>query len=230
MPDNRTYASYAVICELNNRELRRMISLFPDEQRYLVVMASGIIGVENARRIEETPAGVAEDGAKFVAELREIAEPGRAEAFREVLEHCLIEAMKDELGYRCPNCRNFTQCLDLDQTSIGELFRRRAEGGETEELKKETALRVSEALQRTPYLESDCAHLLCRNFRHQYPASGIGDIFRRYADIAAGLQHSFGADYRKIQQEMVRINMAFVEKSGQKAAGESGDYDRTARQ
>ena len=220
MPDNRTYAFYAVMCEINRRELRRRIGLFPEETRSHVVMASAIIGAENAKRMEETPSGVANNGAEFVAKMMDLADPWQDEEFREVLELCLIDTMKDELSYRCPNCRNFTACLDLENTEIGDLFRRRAEGEENEELKKETTTQVEKALRHTPHLESDCAHLLCENFRHQYTATNIGEVFNRYADIAAELQRAFGADYRRIQQEMVRINMAFVEKSGQKASGE----------
>ncbi|HYQ47627.1 MAG TPA: hypothetical protein VEP69_01050, partial [Thermodesulfovibrionales bacterium] len=69
MQDNRTYASYAVMCELNNREFRRRLVRFPDEQRYYVVLATGIVGAQNARRIEETPAAVVNDGDAFVGKL-----------------------------------------------------------------------------------------------------------------------------------------------------------------
>ena len=220
MPDNRTYASYAVMCEINRRELRKRIDLFPEEQRSHVVMASGIIGAENAKRMEETPPGVANNGAEFVAKMMDLADPWQDGEFREVLERCLIDTMKDELSYCCPNCRNFTACLDLENTPIGDLFRSRAEGEEDDELKKETDAQIAKALQHTPHLESDCAHLLCQNFRHQYSATDIGEVFNRYADIAAAFQLAFGTDYRRIQQEMVRINMDFVEKSGQRASGE----------
>jgi hypothetical protein len=220
--DNRSYAAYAVMCELNRRELRKRLALFPDEQRYLAVIASGIIGAENARRMEETPAAVVEDGASFVEKLLGIADQGQDDAFRHVLETCMVETMKDELRYCCSNCVNFRACLDMEHMPIGDLFRRRAEGEDTDDLKKETARYINEALQRTPHIDSDRAHLLCGDFRHQYTATAIGEVFNRYADIAAGLQNTYGIDYRKIQAEMVRINMDFFEKDRQTASGQQG--------
>jgi hypothetical protein len=222
MQDNRTYAAYAVMCELNSREFRKRLSLFPDEQHYLVVLASGIIGAENARRVEETPAAVVEDGKSFVEELLGVADQGQDDAFRHVLETCLVLTMQDELRYCCSNCRNFHACLDMDHLPIGDLFRRRAEGEDTDELKKETVRFIGEALLRTPYIDTDSAHLLCGVFRHQYQPTTIGEVFNRYADIAAGLQHTYGVDYRKIQAEMVRINMDFAEKDRQAARGQKG--------
>ena len=219
MPDDRTFASYAVMCELNRRELRRRIGLFPGTHRHHVVMASAIIGAENARRMEETPPGVTDSSAEFVAQMMDVTELGQDGEFTGILETCLIETMKDELGHRCPNCTNFTVCLGLEDTPIGDLFRRCAEGEETGELKKEVALRISQALQRTPHLDTHSAHLLCENFLHQYSATDIGEVFNRYADIAAAFRQAFGADYRRIQQEMVRINMEFVNRNAQKTSG-----------
>ena len=220
--DSRTYAAYAVMCELNSREFRKRLTLFPDGQQYHVVLATGIIGAENARRMEETPAAVVEDAKSLVEKLLGVADQGQDDAFRHVLETCLVETMKDELRYCCSNCMNFRACLDMEHMPIGDLFRRRAEGEDTDGLKKETVRYINEALQRTPHLDSDKAHLLCGDFRHQYPATTIGEVFNRYADIAAVLQHSYGIDYRKIQAEMVRINMAFVERDRQAASGKQG--------
>jgi len=222
MQDNRRYASYAVMCELNSRQFRKRLTLFPHEQRYHVILASGIIGAENARRVEETPAAVVEDGKEFVEKLLDIAGPEQDDAFRDILETCLIETIQDELRYCCSNCASFDACLDMEHMPIGILFRRRAEGEETDALKKEIAYSVRQALQRTPHIDSDSAHVLCRDFRHQYPATTIGEVFNRYADIAAELQHSYGIDYRKIQREIVRINMDFVEKDRQTASGKQG--------
>ncbi|NJD56787.1 MAG: hypothetical protein FIA94_10340 [Nitrospirae bacterium] len=212
MQDNRTYASYAVMCELNSREFRRRLALFPDEQRYHVVLATGIIGAENAKRIEETPAAIVDDGVAFVEKLLDVAGPVQDGPFRDVLETCLIAAMNDELRYCCANCMGFHTCLDLDNTPVGELFRRRAEGEDTDELRTACSQCVGQALQRTPHIDTDSAHILCGKFRHHYPATSIGEVFNRYADIAAELQRTYSLDYRKIQGEMLRINMDFVEK------------------
>lgn len=212
MKGNRTYATYAVMCELNSREFRRRLSLFPEDQRYQVVLASSIIGAQNAGKVEEIPAAVVAEGDEFVAKLLDMAGPEQGDAFKDVLEACLIETMKDELRYCCPNCANFSSCLNMENMPIGDLFRRRAEGEETDQLKKEIAYCIDHALQRTPHVESDSAHLLCGNFRHQYPATALGEVFNRYADIAIELQRSYGINYRQIQLEMVRINMDFVEK------------------
>jgi len=212
MQDNRTYAAYAVMRELNSREFRRRLSLFPEGQRYQVVLASGIIGAQNAVRVEETPAAVVSDGNEFVAKLLDIAKPEHDDVFKDILEACLIETMKDELRYCCSNCSHFSACLDMENMPIGGLFRRRTGGDETDALKKELTDYIDQALQRTPHLDSDSAHLLRESFRHQYPSTALGEVFNRYADIAAELQRSYGINYRNIQQEMVRINMDFVDK------------------
>jgi hypothetical protein len=68
-------------------------------------------------------------------------------------------------------------------------------------------------LKSTPYIDTDMAHELCKDFRHQYRASDIGEVFGRYSDIAAELHKSFGLDYGRIQKEMIEINMEFCEKS-----------------
>ncbi|MGE5299801.1 MAG: hypothetical protein ACM3MB_02425 [Acidobacteriota bacterium] len=213
MPDLRKYSSYAIMYELNNREFRKKLGLFPEELRYYVILANSIIGAENAKRVEGTPAAVIKDGEEFVAKLLEMVDPGQDAAFREVLETYLFETMKDELRYCCPNCACFEECLDIGNLVVGGLFERRANGEETEELKKEIALQVATALERTPHVDTDSAHRRCENFRHQYSASGLGEVFGRYMEITAMLRDTFGIDYRKIQQKMVLLNMEFCERS-----------------
>lgn len=213
MNEMNVYASYAVLQELNRREFRRKLDMFPAELRHYVIVAAGITGAENAKRVEETPAAVVRDGEDFVAELMGMVSPSEDDAFRGVLETYLLESMKDELRFCCSNCSNFDACIDLENLSVGHLFKKRADGQDSDELKIEIALQVDLALQRAPYLDTDRAHLLCKDFRHQYTATSIGELFNRYADIAAGLQHSFGIDYNKIQQEMISLNMEFYAKS-----------------
>ncbi len=215
MGETAIYASYALLQELSRREFRKKLGLFPDEQRHYVVLAAGIIGAENAKRVEETPAAVVKDGEDFAAEMLDIVGPGQDEAFRGVLETYLIETMKDELRFCCSNCANFNACIDLTNLSVGRLFKARTEGQDSDELKQELAGQLSEILRRTPYLEADNAHKLCKDFRHQYTASSIGSVFNRYTDIAAGLQQSHGIDYRKIQQEIISLNMDFYAKSNE---------------
>jgi hypothetical protein len=103
--------------------------------------------------------------------------------------------------------------------SVGGLFKRRANGEETDEIKKDIKIQVENALQNTPYIDTDEAHKLCKDFIHQYSISNIGDVFGRYADIAVKLQNDFGIDYMKIQQQMVAINMHFYSKSAEQNKG-----------
>jgi hypothetical protein len=220
MTDDRTYSSYAVLYELNNREFKRKLGLFPAEMRYYVILANSIIGSENAKRLKETPEAVVADSQEFVSKLMGIAAPEQDDAFREVLETYLIETMRDELRYCCSNCAEFNRCIDIENLAVGTLFKRRADGEETDDLKKETALQIENALKRTPYLDADSAHKLCKDFRHQYTLSGIGEVFGRYSEIAAELRDSFGIDYKKIQQAMVVLNMEFFEKSGEQNSGQ----------
>jgi hypothetical protein len=223
MADIRMYAVYAVLYELNKRELKRRLDLFPAEMHYSVVLANSIIGSENAKRVKETPEAAVREGNEFVAGLLEMADSlagsGQDDAFREILETHLIDTIQDELRYCCPNCANFNACLDVGNLTLGHLFQRRVLGDETAELKEEIALEVVKALERTPHIHTDDAQTLCRDFRHQYTVSGIGEVFCRYADIAIGLQETFGIDYKKIQQAMILFNMEFFEKSRGAAAG-----------
>jgi len=217
MTDNATYASLAILHELNAREFRRKLGLFPGEVRYFVILANSIIGSENAKRVEETPEAVVKDGDEFVSKLLGMASPGDDAAFKEILETYLLETIKDELRYCCPNCMNFYPCLDLDNSSIGPLFKRRIQGEETTELREEIVMQINRALEGTPHIHTDSAQNLCAGFRHQYTAANISEVFNRYADIAAALAGSFGIDYRKIQQAIIPINMEFCEKSREQA-------------
>jgi hypothetical protein len=213
MPDLRSYSSYAIMYELSSREFRKKLGLFPEELRYYVILANSIIGAENAKRVEGTPGAVIKDGEEFVGKLLSMVDPEEDAAFREILETYLVETMKDELRCCCPNCARFEECLDVDNLTVGGLFERRVKGEETVELKREIVRQVDAALERTPHVDTDMARLFCEQFRHQYSLSGIGEVFGRYADIAAVLQASYGIDYRKIQQKMVLLNMEFCEKT-----------------
>jgi hypothetical protein len=217
MPDNNRYTMYAIMHELNNRAFRKKLDLFPEELRYYVILAISIIGAENAKRVKSTPGAVVKDGEEFVSKLLALADPGKDGAFAEVLETCLVEMMRDELRCCCPNCAVFEQCIDIDNVPVGDLFERRVRGEESEGLKQLIVRHIDATLSRTPYVDTDMAHRLCGDFRHQYSASGIGEVFGRYADIASALQASYNIDYRKIQQKMVLLNMDFCEKA---SAGE----------
>lgn len=187
--------------------------MFPEDLRYYAILAGSIIGSENSKRIKEAPKGIIEDGEAFVSKLLELKGPEKDGVFREILETYLIETLKDELRFCCPNCLNFNKCLGIENLSVGELFKRRANGEETDEIKRDIKIQIENALQKTPHINTDEAHKLCKDFIHQYNTSNIGEVFGRYADIAAKLQNDYGIDYRKIQQQMVSINMEFYEKS-----------------
>lgn len=189
--------------------------MFPEDLRYYVILAGSVIGSENSKRIKEAPEGIIEDGEEFVSKLLKLKSPEKDGAFREILETYLIETLKDELRFCCPNCLNFNKCLGIENLSVGELFKRRANGEETDEIKRDIKIQIENALQKTPYINTDEAHKLCRDFIHQYNTSDIGEVFGRYADIAAKLQNYYGIDYKKIQQQMVSINMKFYEKSAE---------------
>lgn len=213
-----TYSAYAVLYELNTREFRKKLELFPPEQRYYVVLAGSIIGAANAERLREKPGAslpeaVVRDGIEFSEKLLEMSGAAEDESFRDLLETYLTETIKDELKCCCQNCQGFNRCIDVENLSVGHLFRRRANGEETDDLKKKIAAEVSEALENTPYTDTDRADQLCRDFVHQYSLSTIGELFGRYADIASELQRMFGIDYRKIQHSLISLNMEFAEKS-----------------
>jgi len=215
MNELQTYTRYAILHELNGREFREKLDRYPQDQHFMVMLANSIIGSENARRIEETPHNIVQDSEAFVEKLMQITDHEKEDLFRQILQTHLIETLKDELRFSCPNCRNFHKCTDVVNLNIGELFKQRVEGDETEELKKEIKSTVDIALENTPYLDSEEAHMKCSDFRHQYGLSGLGEVFRRYLDIAADFQKRFGIDYRSIQLRIIEINMDFERKANE---------------
>jgi hypothetical protein len=216
MSDNKQYALLAVLHEINRRELKNKLKLFPEDLRYYATVASGIVGAENAKRIRETPAGVSENSEEFVSKLLELTSFEDIDSFREVLGKYLIETLKDELKFCCLNCTFFDRCLDMENLSVGELFLRRVKGEETAEIRQDILREIEKALRNTPYVLTDEAHRLCRDFLHQYDVSNVGEVFGRYSSIALSLQKQFGLDYKKFLQQMVSVNMTFFEKSSEK--------------
>ena len=217
MTDNKHYSLLAILREINKIELRRKLDLFPEDLRYYATVASSIVGAENAKRIRETPSGVSENSEEFVSKLLELTSFEDSASFSEVLEKYLIETLKDELKFCCLNCTLFDRCLDIENLPVGELFLRRVNGEETTEIREEISREVEKALHNTPYVATDEAHRLCKDFLHQYNASNVGEAFGRYANIALYLQEQFGLDYKKFLQQMVSVNMTFFEKSSEKS-------------
>lgn len=213
MSDRMTYSNIAVLYELNKREFNRKLALFPEELRYYVVLASSIVGNENSKRLKEIPPAVAENSKGFVEKMLELSSITPDSKFRGILETYLIEALKDELRFNCPNCMEFKNCINTDNRIIGELFQKRVYGEETDELKKEIRAEIEKALKNAPYIETDDAPAFCKNFIHSYSYTTVGEVFGRYSDIAATLVKDFGIDYIKIQQQMINLNMEFYEKS-----------------
>lgn len=216
MTDNKHYSLLAVLHEINKRELRNKLDLFPEDLRYYATVAGSIVGAENAKRIRETPAGVSENSEEFVSKLLELTSFEDSASLLEVLGKYLIETLKDELKFCCYNCILFERCLDMGDLSVGELFLRRVKGEETAEIREGISREVEKALRNTPYAATDEAHRLCRDFLHQYNLSNVGEVFGRYASIASSLQKQFGLDYKKFLQQMVSVNMTFFEKSSEK--------------
>lgn len=212
MADNELYSLLAVLHEINRRELKNKLTLFSEELHYYATVASSIIGTENSKRISETPTGVTENSEEFVSKLLEITSFEDSDSFREVLGTYLVETLKDELKFCCLNCRLFDRCLDTGNLSVGELFLRRIHGEDTAELREDIVREIDKALRNTPYVATDEAQRLCKDFTHQYNVSNVGAVFGRYADIAAALQRQYVLNYRKFLQEMVEVNMAFFEK------------------
>lgn len=216
MSGNKQYSLLAVLHEINRRELKNKLNLFPEDLRYYATVASSIIGAENAKRIRETPAGVSENSEEFVSKLLELTSFEDIDSFKEVLEKYLIETLKDELKFCCLNCTFFDRCLDMENLSVGELFLRRVNGEETAEIRQDISREVEKALRNTPHVATDEAHRLCRDFLHQYDVSNVGEVFGRYSNIASSLQKQFGLDYKKFLQQMVSVNMTFFEKFSEK--------------
>ena len=215
----RLYSMLAVLHEINRRELKNKLALFPEDLHYYLTVASSIVGAENAKRIKETPAGVTQNSEEFVSKLLEIAGLEDSDAFRDVLGTYLVESLRGELAFCCLNCALFERCLDIENLSVGELFHRRVNGEETVELREDISREVENALRNTPYIATDEANRLCRDFVHQYNISNVGEVFGRYADIAAGLQRQYGLDYKMFLQQIVSLNMSFFE-----ACKEKGKY------
>lgn len=206
------FSILAILHEINEHELRKKLAAIPEDLHYYVTLASSIVGSENSKRIGETPDGVAQNSRDFVSGLLGIANTGPETPFKEILENCLVDTLKDELRFCCFNCINFNQCLDAKNLKVGELFMRRVHGEETSQLRDEISGQIRTALKKTPYLDIDYAHRKCSKFAHNYKASNVGEVFGRYADIAAALRVQFGIDYTKVQQRMISINMSFVDK------------------
>jgi len=214
--DNRLYSLLAILHEINRRDLKKKLALFPEDLHYYVTVASGIVGAENAKRIRETPVGVTENSEEFVSKLLEVTSFEDSDAFREVLGTYLLETLKGELAFSCLNCALFEKCLDVENLSVGELFHRRVSGDETVELREAILREVDEALRNTPFVSTAEAHRLCSDFVHQYNVSNVGEVFGRYADIAASLQRQYGLDYRKFLRQIVSLNMSFFEACNEK--------------
>lgn len=211
--DQKTFSLLAILKEINDREFRKRLQEFPEKFHYYAVLAGSIIGAENSKRISETPSGVAEQSEAFIEDLLKVKPVHDDKAFRELLEVYIIKTLESELRFCCVNCRNFEQCLDAENLSVGQVFKKRVYGDETAETRNEITLHVEKALRNTPYTDSDDAHLLCGKFIHQYTASNIGEVFGRYASIASGLSEKFGIDYRAFQQQIIEINTAFINKA-----------------
>lgn len=213
MSDKITFSNLAILYELNNMEFKKKLGLFPEDLRYYVILASSIVGAENSKRLKEMPKEIAENSEGFVERMLELSSLTPDETFRGILESYLIETLKDELRFNCLNCMEFNKCLDINSQNIGELFQRRVFGEETEELKKDIKTEIKKALKITPYIDTDDAPSLCKNFTHNYSCTSVGGVLGRYAEIAATLRSDFGIDYAKIQQQLIDINMEFFEKS-----------------
>lgn len=214
MADEKTLTHLAILYELSGREFRRKLSLFPAELHSHVILAASIIGAENSKRVEETPPEVAESSGELAAQMLKAAPPGGADdSLKTVLETCLIETLKDELRFNCLNCRGFSGCLGTENQAVGQLFSRRVQGEETEELRNQIRSLVNTALEKTPYADTDDAHLLCTRFSHTHSSATVAELFGRYASIAAMLRQGFGIDYQSIQQRMISLNLEFCKRS-----------------
>lgn len=212
MPDDKIFRQFAINYEINNRELGKKVSLFSEELRCYVLLAASIIGVENSKRIKETPDGVTQNSEEFVSDLMGLTTFEPDDSFRIILEDCLIETMRDELRFNCLNCVKFEKCLNAETLSVGELFRSRVNGKDTEDIRNEIKKQIETALKNTPFADSEEAHLLCRDFGHQHSKESAGEVFTRYRDIAASLSNEYGINYSMIQQKIVELNMEFYEK------------------
>jgi hypothetical protein len=206
------YSLYAILHELNGREFKKKLNDYPEEMHYLVILANSIIGAENAKRIHETPEAVVKDSTEFVSKLLNVTAPEHEENLKKILEEFLIKTLRDELRFCCPNCGNFNQCLDINNLTVGELFKKRVDGEESEKLKFEIKTLIDKALENTPFLNSNDANDHCKDFVHQYDVSSLGNVIVRYRDIAVALKEKFDINYSEVQQEMIDINLEFCRK------------------
>ncbi|MDX9713806.1 MAG: hypothetical protein RBT37_00085 [Dissulfurispiraceae bacterium] len=213
MPEQITFSELAVLYELNKRTSAQRLAAFPQELKYLVMLAMSIIGAENAKRVKETPDAVVQDSEGFVSKLLSLADAKADERFKEALELCLEESLRDELRFNCTNCLSFNQCIDMENLTVGELFMKRVNGDESEKLRSRISEAVENALKNTPFVDCDDAHKRCSRFEHNYSSSSVANVFGRYADMAAALSQEYGIDYTKIQGIILQLNMDFFEKS-----------------
>jgi len=209
-----SYAQLAVLMELNSRECRRKREMFPEELRFFAMLAGSIVGAELAKHVPETPDAVVQQSASFAQHLAELAPPADDSVFSGILTTYLVETLKDELRFCCANCRRFDACAAIDTLAVGKLFRRRAEGEDTEEIRDEIQRQIGTALEKTPYLQVEIADELCPQFVHNYTASDIGGVISRYAAIAAALRDAYGIDYQQVQALLIEINMEFAGRCG----------------
>lgn len=210
MKPHYSYAQLAMLMELNSRECRRKREMFPEELRYGAMLAGSIVGAELAKHVAETPDAIVQHSASFAQHLAELAPPADDGVFQEILATYLVETLKDELRFCCANCRRFDACAAIDTLAVGELFRRRAEGEDTEEIREEIRRQIASALEKTPYLQVEIADELCPQFVHTYSFSDIAGVISRYAAIAAALRDAYGIDYQRVQALLVEINMEFA--------------------
>lgn len=210
MTTRYSYTQLALMYELNSRESLRKQALFPEEMRYFAMLAGSIVGAELAKRVQETPEAIVKQSESFVSHLTNLATPGDDRVFQSILETWLIETLKDELRFCCANCRQFDTCLDTQHLTLGDLFRRRAEGEDTDELKAEIQSQIEAALKKAPYLQTEIADELCPHFVHTCTPSAISSVISRYASIASTLRETYPIDYRKILAQLVEINLEFA--------------------
>lgn len=203
------YTLYAILHELNGREFKRKLNDYPEELLYLVILAHSIIGAENAKRIRETPEAVVKDGTEFVTKLLSVTDPEQEVTLKGILEEFLIKTLNDELRFCCPNCINFNRCLDINNLTIGELFKKRVNGEESEELKNDIKALIDSAIVNTPFITADDANKHCNDFIHQYDVPSLGNVIGRYRDIASALREKFNINYNEVQLRIIDVNLEF---------------------
>lgn len=210
---NDAYTFYAIIHELNGREFNKRLKRYPEDQHFMVMLANSIIGTEHAKRVTEIPETIVMGSDAFVSKLLQFTDNEKIYLLKEIFEELLIITLEDELRFCCPNCTRFRICTDIVNLNIGELFKRRVKGEESNHLREEIKSRISIALENAPYYDSDDAHEQCEDFEHQYDSSSLGNVFNRYRDIALDLHQRFGLDYGSFQQKLIEINMDFVKRA-----------------